>query len=116
MYDTFCRQDWFEIKYQSVWADKEAEKHASDVLISVPLILAHQRLLAPVLKLQPLTESACVQKAFEEQMKPLTEQIEKLTGIPIPDFGPLDDWTALRNVETARRERRAAGRLPVGFM
>lgn len=75
----------------------------------------YQQLLALVLKVQPLTESACVQKAFEEQMKPLTEQIEKLTGIPIPDFGPLDDWTALRNVETARRERRAAGRLPVGF-
>lgn len=43
-------------------------------------------------------------------MKPLTEQLKKLEGIPVPDFGPLDDWAANRNAEMQRRARRAAGK------
>ena len=43
-------------------------------------------------------------------MKPLTEQLKKLEGIPVPDFGPLDDWAANRNAEMQHRARRAAGK------
>lgn len=43
-------------------------------------------------------------------MKPLTEQLKKLEGIPVPDFGPLDDWAANRNAEMQRKARRAAGK------
>ena len=52
---------------------------------------------------------AAVQRAFAGQMKPLTEQLKKLEGIPVPDFGPLDDWAANRNAEMQQRARRAAG-------
>ena len=61
------------------------------------------------------SEKSCghvAQRAFEGQMKPLTEQLKKLEGIPVPDFGPLDDWAANRNAEMQRRARRAAGHAP----
>ncbi|KAL3159245.1 hypothetical protein ABBQ32_011215 [Trebouxia sp. C0010 RCD-2024] len=48
-------------------------------------------------------------RAFEGELKPLLEQLKKLEGIPVPDFGPLDDWAANRNAEMQRRARRAAG-------
>lgn len=56
-------------------------------------------------------EAFCVmlQRAFEGELKPLLEQLKKLEGIPVPDFGPLDDWAANRNAEMQRRARRAAG-------
>ena len=50
------------------------------------------------------------QRTFEGEMKPLTEQLKKLEGIPVPDFGPLDDWAANRNAEMQRKARRAAGK------
>lgn len=49
-------------------------------------------------------------------MKPLTEQLKKLEGIPVPDFGPLDDWAANRNAEMQRRARRAAGKGPLHLL
>ena len=45
-------------------------------------------------------------------MRPLIEQLKKLEGIPVPDFGPLDDWAANRNAEMQHRARRAAGMQP----
>lgn len=57
-------------------------------------------------------ETCCddgAQRTFEGEMKPLTEQLKKLEGIPVPDFGPLDDWAANRNAEMQRKARRAAG-------
>ena len=50
-----------------------------------------------------------MQKAFEEQAKPLIEQLDKLKGIPVPDFGPLDDWAANKTAEQQHKARRAAG-------
>ena len=49
-------------------------------------------------------------------MKPLMEQLKKLEGIPVPDFGPLDDWAANRNAEMQRRARRAAGPAPAHLL
>lgn len=50
-----------------------------------------------------------MQRAFEGELKPLLEQLKKLEGIPVPDFGPLDDWAANRNAQMQRRARRAEG-------
>ena len=57
-----------------------------------------------------LTILVCMQKAYDDCLKPLTEQLEKLRGIPVPDYGPLDDWSADRNAQLANRKRRAAGK------
>ena len=53
----------------------------------------------------------CLQKALEEQLKPLTEHLGKLRGVPVPDFGPFDEWSNLKNALEAHRKRRAAGTL-----
>lgn len=54
-----------------------------------------------------------IQRGFEEQVKPLIDQLDKLKGIPVPDFGPLDDWAANRSAEQQHKARRAAGAPPV---
>jgi len=39
----------------------------------------------------------------------LTEHLGKLRGVPVPDFGPFDEWSNNKNALEAHRKRRAAG-------
>ncbi len=50
-----------------------------------------------------------MQKAVEDQLKPLVEQLDKLKNVPVPDFGPQSDWAANLNAAELYRKRRAAG-------
>jgi len=43
----------------------------------------------------------------------LTEHLGKLRGVPVPDFGPFDEWSNNKNALEAHRRRRAAGTLAV---
>jgi transcription initiation factor TFIIE subunit alpha len=43
---------------------------------------------------------------FDVQLKPITEQLERLKDTPAPDYGPLQDWYQGRQEEAARRAKR----------
>ncbi|KAL0030019.1 hypothetical protein WJX79_001186 [Trebouxia sp. C0005] len=88
-------------------------EHCSEEGYDVPLRESYQGqdgdLVDAQQRAQRVSQAKQMQKALEEQLKPLTEHLGKLRGVPVPDFGPFDEWSNNKNALEAHRKRRAAG-------
>lgn len=53
------------------------------------------------------TQPFCLQSELDSALKPMIQHLERVARLPVPDFGPLADWAAIRSAELRHRQHRA---------